>query len=76
MNLSNRADTTYSEVLSVFKRLVPIPSALDAKNKYQLDIEQVRSRYVAPQVLMSETPMKLKREISNLSLNVIIASNR
>ncbi|CAD6570803.1 MAG: hypothetical protein TREMPRED_006026 [Tremellales sp. Tagirdzhanova-0007] len=58
--------TTYSEVLSVFKRLVPIPSALDAKNKYQLDIEQV---------LMSETPMKLKREISNLSLNVIIASN-
>jgi hypothetical protein len=24
-------DTTYSEVLSVFKRLVPIPTALDAK---------------------------------------------
>ena len=26
-----RTDTTYSEVLSVFKRLIPIPTALDAK---------------------------------------------
>ncbi|KAL7423127.1 hypothetical protein Q5752_002427 [Cryptotrichosporon argae] len=51
------ADTTYSEVLSVFKRLVPIPTALDAKDKYKLNIEQ------------------LKREIKNMSLNVIVASN-
>lgn len=49
--------TTYSEVLSVFKRLVPIPTALTAKDNYKLNIEQ------------------LKREISNLSLQVIIASN-
>jgi len=33
--------TTYSEVLSVFKRLVPIPTALQAENGYRLDIDQV-----------------------------------
>jgi len=36
------SDTTYSEVLSVFKRLVPIPTALDAKDKYRLNVPQVR----------------------------------
>ncbi|ORY28516.1 pyridoxal phosphate-dependent transferase [Naematelia encephala] len=49
--------TTYSEVLSVFKRLVPIPTALDAKDKYKLNLDQV------------------KREIVDLSLNVVVASN-
>ncbi|WWC70818.1 uncharacterized protein I206_104770 [Kwoniella pini CBS 10737] len=49
--------TTYSEVLSVFKRLIPIPTALDAKDKYKLNLDQ------------------LKREIQNLNLSVIIASN-
>nr|XP_018262300.1 uncharacterized protein I303_05316 [Kwoniella dejecticola CBS 10117]OBR84458.1 hypothetical protein I303_05316 [Kwoniella dejecticola CBS 10117] len=49
--------TTYSEVLSVFKRLIPIPTALDAKDKYKLNLDQ------------------LKREIENLNLSVIIASN-
>jgi len=33
--------TTYSEVLSVFKRLVPIPTALKAENGYKLDIDQI-----------------------------------
>ncbi|WRT67727.1 uncharacterized protein IL334_004699 [Kwoniella shivajii] len=49
--------TTYSEVLSVFKRLIPIPTALDAKDKYKLNLDQ------------------LKREIKNLNLSVVIASN-
>lgn len=34
-------DTTYSEVLSVFKRLVPIPTALAAEDKYKLNIQDV-----------------------------------
>jgi aspartate/methionine/tyrosine aminotransferase len=34
--------TTYSEVLSVFKRLVPIPTALKPENSYRLDVEQVK----------------------------------
>jgi aspartate/methionine/tyrosine aminotransferase len=34
--------TAYDQVLSAFKRLVPVPTALDPKNKYRLDIEQTR----------------------------------
>ncbi len=50
--------TTYSEVLSCFKNLVPIPTALSADNQYKLNIGQ------------------LKEEIQNMSLGVVIASNR
>lgn len=34
--------TAYDQVLSAFKRLVPVPTALDPKHKYRLDIEQTR----------------------------------
>ncbi|KAF8163425.1 aminotransferase [Crassisporium funariophilum] len=34
--------TAYDQVLSAFKRLVPVPTALDPKNKYKLDIEQTK----------------------------------
>ncbi|GLB34796.1 putative aminotransferase class I and II [Lyophyllum shimeji] len=34
--------TAYDQVLSAFKRLVPVPTALDVKNKYKLDIEQTK----------------------------------
>ncbi|KAJ9111513.1 hypothetical protein QFC20_002485 [Naganishia adeliensis] len=34
--------TTYSEVLSVFKNLVPVPSALSAEDKYKLHIETLK----------------------------------
>ncbi|KAG5637760.1 hypothetical protein H0H81_003327 [Sphagnurus paluster] len=34
--------TAYDQVLSVFKRLVPVPTALDVKSKYKLDIEQTK----------------------------------
>jgi len=34
--------TAYDQVLSAFKRLVPVPTALDPKNKYNLDIEQTK----------------------------------
>lgn len=50
--------TTYSEVLSVFKNLVPVPSALSAEDKYKLHIET------------------LKKEMEDMSLSVIVASNR
>jgi len=33
--------SAYSEVLSVFKRLVPIPTALSAKARYALDVDQI-----------------------------------
>ncbi|WVR06296.1 hypothetical protein IAU60_003326 [Kwoniella sp. DSM 27419] len=35
--------TTYSEVLSVFKRLIPIPTALAEKDKYKLNLEQLKT---------------------------------
>ncbi|PFH54247.1 hypothetical protein AMATHDRAFT_53129 [Amanita thiersii Skay4041] len=34
--------TAYAQVLSAFKRLVPVPTILDAKHKYKLDLEQVK----------------------------------
>ncbi|PPQ93250.1 hypothetical protein CVT25_015248 [Psilocybe cyanescens] len=34
--------TAYDQVLSSFKRLVPIPTALNPKDKYRLDIEQTK----------------------------------
>lgn len=34
--------TAYDQVLSAFKRLVPVPTALEPANKYKLDIEQVK----------------------------------
>jgi len=34
--------TTYSEVLSVFKRLVPIPTSLQAENGYKLNIHHLK----------------------------------
>ncbi|CAE6451171.1 unnamed protein product [Rhizoctonia solani] len=34
--------TTYSEVLSVFKRLVPIPTALTPESRYKIDINQAK----------------------------------
>ncbi|GAW08036.1 pyridoxal phosphate-dependent transferase [Lentinula edodes] len=34
--------TAYDQVLSAFKRLVPVPTALDPSNKYKLDIQQTK----------------------------------
>jgi len=34
--------TAYDQVLSAFKRLVPVPTALDPKRKYRFDTEQAR----------------------------------
>ncbi|TFY79667.1 hypothetical protein EWM64_g4342, partial [Hericium alpestre] len=34
--------TAYDQVLSAFKRLVPVPTALEPENFYQLDINQVK----------------------------------
>ncbi|KAL0061454.1 hypothetical protein AAF712_011677 [Marasmius tenuissimus] len=34
--------TAYDQVLSAFRRLVPVPTALDPAKKYRLDIEQVK----------------------------------
>ncbi|GJE91693.1 pyridoxal phosphate-dependent aminotransferase [Phanerochaete sordida] len=35
--------TAYDQMLSAFKKLVPVPTALDAENQYRLDIKQLRS---------------------------------
>jgi aspartate/methionine/tyrosine aminotransferase len=34
--------TAYDQVLGAFKRLVPVPTVLDPKHKYKLDIEQTK----------------------------------
>ncbi|KAF5373546.1 hypothetical protein D9758_000848 [Tetrapyrgos nigripes] len=34
--------TAYDQMLSAFRRLVPVPTALDPKNKYRLDIERTK----------------------------------
>jgi len=34
--------TAYDQVLSAFKRLVPVPTALDPQTKYKLDVEQTK----------------------------------
>jgi len=34
--------TAYDQVLSAFKRLVPVPTALEPETKYRLDIEQTK----------------------------------
>lgn len=34
--------TAYAQVLSAFKRLVPVPTALDPQHKYGLDLEQIK----------------------------------
>ncbi|KAI0317566.1 aminotransferase [Amylostereum chailletii] len=34
--------TAYDQMLSAFRRLVPVPTALDAANHYRLDVEQVK----------------------------------
>ncbi|KAF9032099.1 PLP-dependent transferase [Hymenopellis radicata] len=34
--------TAYDQVLSAFKRLVPVPTALEPRDKYKLDIEQTK----------------------------------
>ncbi|KAJ7766808.1 pyridoxal phosphate-dependent transferase [Mycena metata] len=34
--------TAYDQILSSFKRLVPVPTALDPKTKYRLDIHQTK----------------------------------
>ncbi|KAJ6531282.1 aminotransferase [Mycena capillaripes] len=34
--------TAYDQILSSFKRLVPVPTALDPKTKYRLDIKQTK----------------------------------
>lgn len=34
--------TAYDQVLSAFRRLVPVPTALEADNNYRLDVDQTR----------------------------------
>ncbi|KAG2019992.1 TdiD protein [Coprinopsis cinerea AmutBmut pab1-1] len=50
--------TAYDQMLSAFKRLVPVPTALDVKNKYKFDIEQakkdIRNQGVA--VILASNP--------------------
>jgi hypothetical protein len=64
-------------VLSVFKRLIPIPTPLKAKDKYRLNIDQVRlSSKRRLHSLLADFFHQVKKEILDLSLHVILASNR
>ncbi|CDO73596.1 hypothetical protein BN946_scf185014.g66 [Trametes cinnabarina] len=50
--------TAYDQVLSAFKRLVPVPTALDAENKYRLDVEQIKKdiRTQGLEVILASNP--------------------
>ncbi|OCH92122.1 aminotransferase [Obba rivulosa] len=50
--------TAYDQVLSSFRRLVPVPTALEAEAKYQLDIEQTRKdiRNQGLEVILASNP--------------------
>ncbi|EIM89782.1 PLP-dependent transferase [Stereum hirsutum FP-91666 SS1] len=50
--------TAYDQVLSAFRRLVPVPTALEAENFYQLDIEQTKKdiRVQGLAVLIASNP--------------------
>ncbi|KAI0934576.1 hypothetical protein AcV5_006375 [Taiwanofungus camphoratus] len=50
--------TAYDQVLSAFKRLVPVPTALEAENKYRLNIEQTRKdiRTQGLEVIIASNP--------------------
>ncbi|KZT44563.1 PLP-dependent transferase [Sistotremastrum suecicum HHB10207 ss-3] len=50
--------TAYDQVLGVFKRLIPIPTALDAENKYELDINQMKKdiKTQGVQVILASNP--------------------
>ncbi|KAJ7256492.1 pyridoxal phosphate-dependent transferase [Mycena haematopus] len=50
--------TAYDQILSSFKRLVPVPTALDPKTKYRLDINQTRKdiQNQGLQVILASNP--------------------
>ncbi|KAI0372983.1 aminotransferase [Pilatotrama ljubarskyi] len=50
--------TAYDQVLSAFKRLVPVPTALDAENKYKLNVEQIKKdiRTQGLEVILASNP--------------------
>jgi len=50
--------TAYDQVLGVFKRLIPVPTALDPENKYDLDIPQMKKdiRTQGIQVVLASNP--------------------
>lgn len=50
--------TTYSEVLSVFKRLLPIPTALDAQDDYKLNITELKkaAKILSLSVIVASNP--------------------
>ena len=50
--------TTYSEVLSVFKRLLPIPTALEAQDDYKLNITELKkaAKILSLSVIVASNP--------------------
>lgn len=50
--------TAYDQVLSAFRRLVPVPTALDPRTKYRLDIEQTKKDIQTQglQVILASNP--------------------
>lgn len=50
--------TAYDQVLSAFKRLVPVPTALEHENEYRMDLKQIRKdiRTQGLEVIIASNP--------------------
>lgn len=50
--------TAYDQMLSAFKRLVPVPTALEPENKYRMDLDQLRKdiRTQGIEVILASNP--------------------
>jgi aspartate/methionine/tyrosine aminotransferase len=68
--------TAYEEMLSIFKRLVPIPNALKAKNRYQIHPKKLRHEVkFLPFSLLLIHSCSLLLQIAEKGLSVILESN-
>ncbi|KAH8099553.1 pyridoxal phosphate-dependent transferase [Cristinia sonorae] len=50
--------TAYDQVLSAFRRLVPVPTSLDAENNYAMDLKQIKKDIMTQglQVILASNP--------------------
>jgi aspartate/methionine/tyrosine aminotransferase len=66
---------SYDSLLSIFRRLVPVPTALKASNGYKLDIVAFR---VSPPLVSMNCPSQNcvpQNEVKEKGISVVVASN-
>ncbi|KAL4247424.1 Aspartate/prephenate aminotransferase-like protein [Abortiporus biennis] len=71
--------TAYDQVLSAFKRLVPVPTALDSTNNYRMDIDQIRKdiRTQGLEVIIASNPRNPTGQvIQNSELKDLVTLSR